>query len=166
MLGAVDLNVFADAIAAMSGLVDRLETRPAVLQGSFGQHPTPHGFDAQAQARWSIGSLTAGARMNARIVASASGISTSRSRTRARIRSAVTIRNAAGSLMELDAIGIRPLSFSTDRNCSATKRWPLANSTHLRSFLPAVKPPISASATSCIGVMSRANRIAASSVDC
>ena len=83
-----------------------------------------------------------------------------------RNRSAVTIRNAARSLVELDAIGIRAPSFSTDRIRSATKRWPLANSPHLRSFLPAVKPPISASATSCIGVMSRASRIAASSVDC
>jgi len=49
VLGAVDLNELADAIAAMSGLVDWLETLPAVLPDSFGQHPAPHGFDAQTQ---------------------------------------------------------------------------------------------------------------------
>ena len=49
MLGAVDLNELANAIAAMSGLVDWLETLPAVLPDSFGQHPAPDGFDAQSQ---------------------------------------------------------------------------------------------------------------------
>ena len=49
VLGPVDLNELADAIAAMSGLVDWLETPPAVLPDPFGQHPAPHGFDAQTQ---------------------------------------------------------------------------------------------------------------------
>jgi hypothetical protein len=49
VLGAVDLNELADAIAAMSGLVDRLETLPAVFPKPFGQHPAPNGFDAQTQ---------------------------------------------------------------------------------------------------------------------
>jgi len=47
MLGAIDLNEFADAVAPMPRLVNRFETLPAIFPEPFSQHPTPHCFYAQ-----------------------------------------------------------------------------------------------------------------------
>ena len=50
MLGAIDLNEFADAVAPMPRLVNRFETLPAIFPEPFSQHPTPHCFYAQTQS--------------------------------------------------------------------------------------------------------------------